>query len=240
MPYGGNRNDPKSSLGENVTIRIGLIGTNTSHAGVFAELFNGAEDSPPRVSGGRVVAVWGSERAGISGMHQTAAELAGRFGIDTVVDDPGELLDSVDAVLVVDDVDGGSLHRPLAEPFLRAGVPAFVDKPMALTVADAMAMFDLAEKTGAALMSASALRFSAELQELLGRCSQLAALSSVISIGPGDWYNYGVHAVEIAQAVAGNGAVWVHQHASEHRDVTVIGYAGDRPTVVVETLRDAS
>lgn len=222
-----------------MTTRIGLIGTNTSHAGVFADLLNGTADSPATVSGGRVVGVWGSERAGLSGMHATAAELQEKFGIDTVAADPTELIGSIDAAIVVDDADGGSLHPSLAEPFLAAGLPTFIDKPMTLSVGEAIALFDLAEKHAAPLMSASALRFAPELQELLGRLPDLGALSSVVGIGPGDWYNYGVHSVEVAQAVAGNGAAWVQQHSSEHRDVTVIGYADDRPTVVVETLRDA-
>lgn len=223
-----------------MTIRIGLVGTNTSHAGVFAELLNGAADAPPRVGGGHVVGVWGSGREGLSGPHPDAAELAGRFGIDTVVATPQELIGSVDGVLVVDDADGGSLHRTLAEPFVAAGVPTFIDKPMTLAVADAIGLFDLAEEHGTPLMSASALRFSAELQELLGKSTDLGELSSVVAIGPGDWYNYGVHSVEVAQAVAGNGATWVHQHTNGQRDVTVIGYAGDDRTVVVETLRDAT
>ncbi|HVX45731.1 MAG TPA: Gfo/Idh/MocA family oxidoreductase [Mycobacteriales bacterium] len=222
-----------------MTTRIGLVGTNTSHAGVFAELLNGTADSPARVPGARVVGVWGSERAGLSGPHPDARELQEKFGIDTVVTDPARLIGSVDAAIVVDDAGGGSLHPELAEPFLTAGLPTFIDKPMTLTVAEANALFDRAEQHGAPLMSSSALRFSAELRELRERLPDLGALSSVVMIGPGDWYNYGVHAVEVAQAVAGNGAAWVHQHSSEQRDVTVIGYAGSRPTTVVETLRDS-
>jgi predicted dehydrogenase len=222
-----------------MSIRVGLVGTNTSHAGVFAGLLNSEDGEQPRVGGGRVVGVWGSGRAGLSGPHPNAAELARQFGIDRVVDQPGDLVGSVDVALIVDDVDGGALHAELARPFLQAGVPTFIDKPMTLDIADAVALFDLAEQHGAPLMSASALRFAAELEAVTGVADKVGQLSSVISVGPGDWYNYGVHAVEVAQAVAGAGASWVHQFAAESRDVTVVGFEAG-PSVVVETLRDAA
>ena len=42
-------------------IRIGLVGTNTSHSRVFASIFNGTVGRPPALEAGRVVAVWGDE-----------------------------------------------------------------------------------------------------------------------------------------------------------------------------------
>ena len=39
-----------------MSVRVGLVGTNTSHAGVFAKLLNG-EGSIPRVGGARVTGV---------------------------------------------------------------------------------------------------------------------------------------------------------------------------------------
>jgi predicted dehydrogenase len=222
-----------------MTIRVGLVGTNTSHAEVFAGLLNGEKGAEPRVGGGRVTGVWASRQPGLSGAHPDGREFAARFGIDQIVDEPADLVGEVDAVLVVDDFEGGALHAKLATPFLKAGLPTFVDKPMTLTVSDAVGLFDLAERHGAPLMSSSALRFAPELAVMLADPARVGKLSSVVSVGPGDWYNYGVHAVEVAQAVAGPGASWVHQHAGSQRDVTVVGHDAG-PTVVIETLRDAS
>ncbi len=219
-----------------MSVRVGLVGTNTSHAGVFARLLNG-EGAAPRVEGAHVTGVWSSGRVGLSGPHPEAPELAARFGIDRVVADPGELIGAIDLVLVVDDLDGGALHAELARPFIEAGIPTYIDKPMTLDVADAVGLFDLAGKHSTPLLSASALRFATELPAVTD--AGIGKLSSVVSVGPGDWYNYGVHAVELAQTLTGPGATWVHQHAGEQRDVTVVGY-DDGPTVVVETLRDAA
>jgi len=224
-------------------ISVGLLGTNTSHAGVFAALLNGGPDgAPARVAGARVTAVWSSGQAGLSGMHDDAPTLAARHGIDRVVEQPEDLLDpasSVDAVLVVDDLDGGSLHAELARPFVEAGVPTFIDKPMTLELADAASLFDVAERAGTPLLSSSALRFATELPAVTGPEAGVGALSSVVSVGPGDWYNYGVHAVEVACAVTGPGASWVQRFAGADRDVAVVGFDGG-PTLVVQTLRDAA
>jgi hypothetical protein len=40
-------------------IRIGLLGTNTSHAGVFAGIFNGGAGRGAALTGGQVTRVWG-------------------------------------------------------------------------------------------------------------------------------------------------------------------------------------
>lgn len=218
-------------------IRVGLVGTNTSHANAFAGLLNGVDGKPPQVGGAKVVSVWGSDSPGLGGRLTPGSEIAEQFGIDTVVDSPADMLGSIDAVLVVDDVDGGGLHGTLARPFLEAGLPTYIDKPMTLEVSEAVELFDLAEQHNAPLLSVSALRFARELPDITDQ--DLGKLSSVVSVGPGSWYNYGVHAVEVAVAIVGSGATWLHRHAFADRDVAVIGY-DEGPSVVIETLRDAA
>ncbi|MFD2082843.1 Oxidoreductase family, NAD-binding Rossmann fold [Actinopolymorpha cephalotaxi] len=218
-------------------IRVGIVGTNTSHAGVFAGLLNGVDGRPPRVEGARVVGVWSSGKEGLSGMHSSAAELAAAYRIDQVATEVADLIGAVDLALILDDLDGGALHAELARPFLEAGVATYVDKPMALTVEDAVGLFDLAERNDTPLMSCSALRFAPELDVF--RQDGGEELSTLVSVGPGDWFNYGVHAVEAALAVRGPGAKQVRQFAGSDRDITVIE-DDSGPRVVIGTLRDAN
>ena len=213
-------------------IRFGLVGVNTMHAGVFAGIFNGSADHAPTLAGGKVVAVWDASES-------AAGTLAADHGIARVERDPSAMIGSVDAVLIVDDTGGGASHARLARPFLEAGLPTFVDKPMTLDIAEAAALFDLAERHGAPIMSSSALRFAPEVAALRDQLPAVGDLSSVVSIGPGDWYYYGVHAVEMYQTIVGTGARWVHRHPFPKRDVVVVGY-DHGPSVVVETLRDAA
>jgi len=213
-------------------IRFGLLGVNTSHADAFSRILNGAEAEPPQVDGGQIVSIWGGDPARV-------AELAAELGIATTAADPADMLGQVDAVLVVDDTGGGDSHAALATPFLEAGLPVFVDKPMTTAYADAVRLFETAARAGAPLLSCSALRFAAELEPARAELDRIGRLSSVVSVGPGDWFYYGVHAVELLGTVVGTGARAVHRHAFDGRDVVVIDY-GDGPTAVVETLRDAS
>ena len=221
-------------------IRVGIVGTNTSHAAVFAGLLNGTpnegDDSAAAVAGAKVVGVWSSGKEGLSGAHPDAAQLADRFVIDRVVGRPEELVDAVDLALVLDDLDGGVLHPELARPFLEAGTATYIDKPMALRPSDARALFDLADRHGGPLLSCSALRFANELGRL--RSDGLGRPSSLISVGPGDWYNYGIHAVEAAVTVCGPGARSVLQLHSPDKDLTTISRA-DGVQLVISTLRDA-
>lgn len=212
--------------------RFGLVGVNTSHAEAFAQIFNGSAAHPAQLEEGRIVALWGDDRA-------KADELAATYDIPTVLADPAGMAEDVDAALIVDDTGGGASHAELARPFLTAGVATFIDKPMTLAYADAVTLFDLAERHGAPLMSCSALRYAVELPALQQRLAEVGPLSSIVSVGPGDWYYYGVHAVEQLVATIGTGATWVHRHVFPQRDIAVIGYEGG-PTAVVQTLRDAA
>ncbi len=214
-------------------IRFGLVGVNTSHADAFSRIFNGTASDDPAVDGGRVVAIWGNE-----GDSDRVDELATKHGIPNRVSTASAMIGSIDAVLIVDDHGGGETHAALARPFIEAGLPTFIDKPMTTDYRDAVDLFELADRTGAPLLSCSALRFAAELEPARAELERIGKLSSVISTGPGDWYYYGVHAVELLGAVAGTGASTLYRHGFDQRDVAVISYP-DGPTGIVQTLRDA-
>jgi len=213
-------------------IRLALLGVNTSHADAFATIFNGKPDQPPAIEEASVVAIWGNDQARVDALMATHA-------IPTQLANPADAIGSVDGVLVVDDTGGGASHAELARPYLEAGIPTFVDKPMTTVYADAAELFSVAERTGTPLLSCSALRFAVELDAARETLAAIGPLSSVVSVGPGDWYYYGVHAVELLGAVVGTGATSVTRHAYAERDVAVIPYENG-PIAVVETLRDAS
>lgn len=209
-----------------------MLGVNTSHADAFATIFNGTPDAPAAIDAASIVAIWGGDQARID-------ELMAKHHISTQLANPADAIGSVDGVLVVDDTGGGEIHAELARPYLEAGIPTFVDKPMTTRYADAADLFAIAERTGTPLLSCSALRFAVELEAARERLAEIAPLSSIISVGPGDWYYYGVHAVELLGAVVGTGATSVIRHAYPERDVAIIPYESG-PVAVVETLRDAS
>lgn len=212
-------------------LRLGLVGVNTSHADAFSRILNGDDRQPSPIDTARITALWGNDLA-------RNEELQQRHNIETMVTNPNDLIGQVDGVLIIDDTDGGATHVDLAKPFIEAGVPTFIDKPMTTAYADAVALFDLAAQHGTLLTSSSALRFSVEVEAARERLAEIGQISSIVSVGPGEWFYYGIHAVELLGSVAGTGATSVHRHTFPQRDVAVIEYA-DGPTAVVETLRDA-
>jgi predicted dehydrogenase len=222
---------PSRNIKEYTVLRLGLVGVNTSHADAFSRIFNGDDKQPSQIESARITSLWGTDLG-------KTDELQKRHSIETLVTNPGDMIGNIDGVLIIDDTGGGATHLDLARPFIEAGVPTFIDKPMTVEYADAVTLFDLAEKHGTLLTSSSALRFPVELEPARERLAEIGTISSIVSVSPGEWFYYGVHAVELLGTVAGTGAVSVQRTPFEHKDVAVIEYESGQ-IAVVETLRDA-
>lgn len=81
--------------------------------------------------------------------------------------------DQIDAVIVV---TPEGAHRAVAEPVLRAGKHVIVEKPLATTEEDALAMLKAAEESKVLLMTSFLLRFDyryAQLKQRLGEIGQV-------------------------------------------------------------------
>jgi predicted dehydrogenase len=174
--------------------RVGLVGIENSHAEDIIRYLNGR---PTEISAARVSAI-------VAGEPDRTEKLAGLGAIDTVVHDSQELLTRVDALIVTS--RDGAVHMAHALPFLEAGIPVWVDKPLAASLADAERMVAAAERTGAALTSSSALRWASDTTALATEMSGLGALEEVVVSGPADpdspysgIFFYGIHAADIAQ-----------------------------------------
>jgi len=70
-----------------------------------------------------------------------------------------EMTEGIDAVFISNGERNGSDHLKLATPFLKKGIPTFVDKPFSSNVKDAQAMVKLATKYHAPLFNASILTY---------------------------------------------------------------------------------
>ena len=88
-----------------------------------------------------------------------AAEIAAAHGTRAVFD-CRELLGQVDAVTIAVPTE---LHRDVALPFLMAGVPVLVEKPMARSLAEADQLIDAAADAGVVLAVGQTERFNPAL-----------------------------------------------------------------------------
>jgi predicted dehydrogenase len=127
-------------------------------------------------------------------------------------DDPADLFGKVDAVLI-ESVDG-SVHLERAKPFLEKGMPTYVDKPFACSLADARVMADLAARKHIPMMSSSSLRYAPEVVEAKGGHGSTGPIVGVTTYGPAPLdpkgrnpglFHYGIHPVEMLFTLMGPG-----------------------------------
>lgn len=175
-------------------MKIGYVGLDSSHADHFTKMVN--VDRPEGLPEGRFTHIWGRD-------PKRAAELKEKNAIETVVESPEAMLGQVDAVVV--GARAGDRHLAEARPFLEAGMPVYIDKPLANDRADAEAIVDLAAKCGARVTSFSGLRVVPEVVQFKADYAAIEAEKYGGSInGHGDssnpyggWYFYAVHAIEL-------------------------------------------
>lgn len=105
----------------------------------------------PKVPGFEIVACYDSERERAEDFSETFS------GRPAICAKPEEMIGSIDAVFISDCDGGGGDHLTLATPFIKAGVPAFVDKPFALTLEDAREIVRLARKHHTPIYNSSIL-----------------------------------------------------------------------------------
>lgn len=205
------------------TLRIGIIGLDTSHAVAFTTMINGP--SPlPEAAGCRVVAAYPKGSPDIASSVERIpnyTEDVKRLGV-TIADSIEDLLPQVDAVLL--ETNDGRPHFEQALPVLKAHKPMFIDKPMAASLADVMAIFAAAKHFQTPIFSASALRFGTQTQavdhgsigDVLG-CDT----TSPCHLEPThpDLFWYGIHGVEALMVVMGPGCESVSRVATDGGDV---------------------
>lgn len=203
-------------------IRVGIIGTDTSHVPAFTKLLNGDASDPLHIAGARVVAAYkgGSPDLPDSAnrVENFAKEIQEKYGVE-IVPDIKTLLSKVDAVLI-ESVDGRP-HLEQARPVIAAKKPFFVDKPLSSTYEDAKEIARLAKAAGVPFFSASSLRWSAMA------LAKKEGVTGVSTWGPGpfeahhklelSWY--AIHPIETLFTLMGPGCETVTRASGENEDV---------------------
>lgn len=252
-------------------VRIGMVGSDFLHALEYASLINapigprpakppvdhsaevggmpppthGRPDawSPPVVTGdivrstsafseAHVVLWWGPDRLQVNRWAEQAA-------VPDVADSVAEMVGRVDAALIC--TRSGKGHRELARPFLEAGIPVFIDKPLAESVAEARDLVALAEDRGTFLFTSSPWRWSPAVSLLREDQKQLGNMHACIVAGPDidGPYFYAVHLVETALALFGPGVERVRAEESR-RARTITGHYPDGRVLQLIGLKEAS
>jgi predicted dehydrogenase len=145
--------------------------------------------APPReigLPGVSVTHIWCDSR-------EDAVAVAKAARIPHIVDSPEEVIGQVDAVVIP--TDKGEEHLNRALPFLEAGLPVFIDKPLAIHERD-LARFQSWKSQGKNLLSTSCMRYAAEFVALKNELPKLGRLCLVTLTTGKSWERYGIHALE--------------------------------------------
>jgi hypothetical protein len=223
-------------------LRLGIVGTDTSHAVAFTSLLNdpAAKD---HLQGARVVAAFkgGSPDLEDSAkrVDEYANELHSKYGVE-IVPDIATLLTKVDAVLL-ESVDGRP-HLAQFREILKGHKPVFIDKPLASSLRDAFEIAKIAKAAGVPWFTSSSLRFSDGMPAL-----HIAGLNGASVWAPGplephhelDLSWYGVHGVEMLYTILGPGCEQVWRVSTADQDV-ITGRWKDGKIGVVRLIRPYS
>lgn len=204
-----------SSAAASARLRLGMVGMSpgNGHPYSWSAILNGYEaealsrcpfpaipgyllDSPPDAKldpDAEVTHVWCQDPA-----DARAVAAAARIG--AVVPRPEDLIGRVDAVLLAR--DDARNHRALAAPFLAAGLPVFIDKPLALDVAEARAILGLQRRPGQ-VFSCSGLRFAREFRPTEDLSRRVGRILRFEGESVKDWDRYAIHVIDPLLALLG-------------------------------------
>ncbi|MBE6357489.1 MAG: oxidoreductase [Lentisphaerae bacterium] len=157
--------------------------------------------------------------------------------IPNIVDRPEDMIGLVDAVIIATDI--GSEHVERAKPFIEAGIPIFIDKPLCDNHKD-LEFFKNARAGGAKIISSSSMRYCKEFAPYLnGHFHEIGQPRLITYSMPKKWETYGIHALEAVYALTGPGFVSIRNTGSERRNIVHLKHKNGFD-VIISNIYDCS
>ncbi|QRR02191.1 Gfo/Idh/MocA family protein [Dyadobacter sandarakinus] len=202
--------------------RVGIIGLDTSHSVAFVKALN-AEQPDTAYDGFRVTAAY---PYGSKDIESSAKRIPGY--IEEVKKMGVEISGSIQDVLAKSDyilleTNDGRLHLQQALEVFKAGKKMFIDKPVAGSLSDTLAIYEASKKYKIPVFSASSLRYIKGL-EGIDKAKVLGADTyspATLEKTHPDLYWYGIHGVETLYTVMGTGCKSVTRVSTPDTDIVV-------------------
>ncbi len=154
--------------------------------------------------------------------------------IPNAVADYHDFLEHVDAVIIAR--DDYSNHCEMAKPFLGAGVPVFIDKPLSVELAELRYFKPYLEQ--GQLMSCSGMRYARELDEPRAGLAAYGRLKLMRGSIVLNWENYGIHMLDAVFGITAAHPVSVQMFSGEHDSALV--RLDDGVTVQIDALGECA
>ncbi len=205
--------------------RIGIIGLDTSHSIAFTKALNNP-DAGPEFAGYKVVFAYPK---GSHDIESSVKRIPGyteeikKYGVK-IAESINQLLDNVDAVLL--ETNDGRLHLNQALSVFKAGKPVFIDKPVAASLQDVIAIYEAAKQFHVPMFSSSSLRYIPGAEEIskgkYGKVQGADVYSPAhLEKTHPDLFWYGIHGVEMLYTIMGNGCKNVIRVTTQNTDIVV-------------------
>lgn len=205
--------------------RVGIIGLDTSHSTAFTKELN-KPDAGPEYGGFKIVAAYPE---GSKDIESSTKRIPGyieevkKYGVE-IVPSIKDLLRKVDFVLL--ETNDGRPRLAQALEVLKAGKPMFIDKPVAASLQDVIAIYDAANKYKVPVFSCSSLRYMPSVQEAAqGKVGKILGADTyspaTIEKTHPDLFWYGIHGVESLFTIMGTGCKSVTRIQTENTEIVV-------------------
>jgi hypothetical protein len=190
-------------------LKIGIIGMSdgNGHPYSWSAIFNGYDKSKMKDCPFPVITEYLSKQSfPEDGLGELACvthiwtqdktisnHIAAAAKIEFVVSEKEEMIGQVDVILLArDDAEN---HYDMALPFIRAGIPIFIDKPLALSVKVAKQILT-EQKYDNQVFSCSSLRYAKEFDLTENDKATLGDIIHVEASIAKSWEKYSVHIIE--------------------------------------------
>lgn len=204
-------------------MKIVMLGVENSHADEFGKLI---AEMPEKFGDLEVIGIYSEDEDAVKRIIDKGYASYAMKSYD-------ELLDSVDAAIVV--ARHGDNHYKYAMPYVKAGIPCFIDKPFCANLENAKELADTAKANGALLCGGSCIKFLDEIKHLSRIVKERKAVGGTVMCpinidNPyGGFWFYTQHLVEMLTTIFGRNIKSVIANCPDEkiRRVTVIFNLGD-------------
>ncbi len=167
------------------------------------------------------------------GNRAEAEHIAAAANIPEVLDRPEDMIGKVDAVIVATDV--GDEHVERCRPFVEAGIPMFIDKPL-INKEEDLRTFVEWRRNGAKFLTSSSMRYCKEFEIYYRNHYELGDLMYICSPMAKKFETYGIHALEAMYPLLGQGFVSVRNTGTYERTVVHIKHSSGCNVNVIQGI----
>lgn len=225
-------------------IRIAMLGMveGNGHPYSWSAIFNGYDKKemeacpypaiadylskePPEsfgIDGAKVTHIWTDD-------PEDAKKVAKTSLIPNIASEPEDVIGCVDAVVIA--TDKGFEHAERSRPFIEAGIPVFIDKPLTDNDTD-LDQFCKWHGMDKPFMSSSCMRYSKEYAPYRMSVNNLGKLRFVSITTPKTWERYGIHALEGIYPILGPGFVSVRNTGDAERNIVHLKHRSGTDVII--------